>query len=58
MSVPEDKAPVAPEPVSMQRARQIGRVVQAAILAALLSLAVMKLLMYAGASVVFRYEGF
>jgi hypothetical protein len=33
-------------------------VAQAIIIAALISLAVMKLLMYAGSSVVFRYEGF
>jgi hypothetical protein len=58
MSAPEEKAPAGPEPVTVRRARQAGRVMQAVILATLLSLAVMKLLMYAGSSVVFRYEGF
>ena len=58
MSVPGVKSPTGPEPVAAQRARLAGRVLQALILAALLSLAAMKLLMYSGASVVFRYEGF
>ena len=58
MNTPKEKAPTGPETVAARRARLVGRVVQAIILAALLSLAVMKLLMYAGSSVVFRYEGF
>ena len=58
MNAPAEKASTGPESATVRRARWAGRVAQAIIIAALLSLAVMKLLMYAGSSVVFRYEGF
>lgn len=59
MRAPKESAPIeAAESAGMRRARQAGRVAQALFLAALLSLAIMKLLMYAGSSVVFRYQGF
>jgi hypothetical protein len=46
-----------PEHAAVRRARLVGRVLQAAVLAALLSAALLKLLMY-GSGVVFRYQGF
>jgi len=58
MNVPKGNAPDEAVPAALRRARQAGRVAQALLLAALLSLAIMKLLMYAGSSVVFRYQGF
>ena len=58
MSAPKENTATGSEPKSARGARRAGQVVQAMVLATLLSLAVMKLLMFAGVSVVFRYQGF
>jgi len=57
MSAPPQPPSPPPENVAVRRARLAGRILQAAALAALLSAALLKLLMY-GSGVVFRYQGF
>jgi hypothetical protein len=55
-----DQEPLLPlESVAVRRARLAGRIAQALVLAALISAALFKFLLYGGgAAVVFRYQGF